>query len=147
MSDSGSLRAIYVRPSSRTPVKRVERAQAEAGQGLVEDHAGGGKRQVTLLSQEAWDAACAELGQTLDPGLRRANLVVQGVDLGAAIGKELTVGAVRIKVVGETKPCQLMDDQAPGLHDALRPACRGGVFGQILEGGELEPGQPVRVQA
>lgn len=145
MSDTGSLQAIYLRPSSRTPVKAVERVEAQAGTGLVGDHAGAGKRQVTLLAREGWDAACAELGQALDPGERRANLVVEGVDLGAAIGKQLTVGEVRIEVVGETKPCQLMDDVAEGLHDALRPECRGGVYGRILEGGPLEPGMPVRV--
>jgi len=145
MSDTGSLRAIYLRPSSRTPVKSVERVEAEAGTGLVGDHAGAGKRQITLLGREGWEAACAELGQTLDPGVRRANLLVEGVDLGASIGKQLFVGGVRIEVVGETKPCQLMDDMALGLHDALRPECRGGVYGKVLEGGPLEPGMPVRV--
>ena len=102
MSDTGSLQAIYLRPSSRTPVREVQRAEAEAGTGLVDDHAGAGKRQITLLSREAWDAACAALGKTLDPGLRRANLLVSGVDLGAALGKRLTVGEVEIEVVGET---------------------------------------------
>ena len=45
------------------------------------------RRQITVLSREAWDAALAELG---DPGLawtaRRANLLVAGVELPRAKG-------------------------------------------------------------
>ena len=53
----GTLRAIYLRPSARTPVKSAPRAEAVAGRGLEGDHAGGGKRQVTLLDVAAWEAA------------------------------------------------------------------------------------------
>lgn len=142
----GALRAICLRPGARIPVVRVERAVAVAGQGLDGDHAVGGRRQVTLLAVEAWRDACAQLGRDLDPALRRANLLVEGVDLTAVIGGTITIGDVVVEVLGETRPCELMDDGGRiGLMAALRPARRGGVFGRIRKGGELRVGAAVQV--
>ncbi len=140
---SARLVQIYLRPSARTPVKAVERATAVAGRGLEGDHAGGGKRQVTLLSREAWEAACRQLEVELDPGARRANLVVEGVDFVASRGRRLRIGAVEVEVAGETRPCGLMDDVHLGLKAALQPEWRGGVFAVILTGGEVAVGDPV----
>lgn len=144
MPGMGKLVQIYLRPSARTPVKSVVRAEAVAGQGLEGDHAGGGKRQVTLISRQAWQDALAELGgDPLDPGTRRANLLVEGLDLGASIGRRLRIGPVELQVEGETRPCGLMDDARQGLRDALVPACRGGVYARILSGGPLAVGDEV----
>src|SRR5262245_38091603 len=93
-SMTARLLAIYLRPGARLPVRAVGEALAIAGQGLDRDHAGGGKRQVTLLAREGWERACAELGTTVDPAVRRANLFVEGVDLGACIGSALQIGDV-----------------------------------------------------
>lgn len=137
---------IYLRPSTRTPVKPVTRATAVADRGLEGDHAGGGKRQVTLISRQSWDDALAQLGGgALDPGTRRANLLVEGLDLGPLIGRRVRVGPVELQVEGETRPCGLMDDARLGLRDALAPACRGGVFARILTGGPLQVGDEVTV--
>jgi MOSC domain-containing protein YiiM len=141
---TGRLSRIFLRPSARTPVKEVVRAIAVAGVGLEGDHAGGGNRQVTVLSEESWQAACDDLGEPgLNPGLRRANLVVAGLDLASAIGKVLRVGPCSIRIVAETRPCRLMDDAAPGLQSVLDPDRRGGVYGRIMTGGVLDVGAPV----
>ena len=141
-----TLEAIFLRPAARLPVRAVASAVAVAGVGLAGDHAGGGKRQVTLLSQEAWSAACAQLGRAVEPAVRRANLLVRGVDLGACIGKALRIGEVVIDVLGETRPCELLDDAGGvGLCAALRPDRRGGVFGAVRSAGELVVGAPVAV--
>lgn len=140
-----TLVAICLRPGARIPPVRAERALAVTNTGLEGDHAQGGKRQVTLLSIEAWRAACAELGRELDPSTRRANLVVAGLDLENAIGGTVTIGDVVIDVLGETRPCELMDDGGRiGLQKALRPQKRGGVYGKIRSGGELRVGMECR---
>ena len=138
---------IYLRPSSRTPVRAVSSAHAVAGKGLRGDHAGGGYRQVTLIEKEAWLAACAELNKDLDAGARRANVVVEGISLAAAIGHSIQVGECVIEVTGETRPCKLMEDAAAGLQNALSPDCRGGVFGKIVEGGAIRVGDEVKAMA
>lgn len=140
-ASTSTLLAIHLRPGARIPVRRVERAVAVAGKGLEGDHAGGGNRQVTLLSAQAWRAACAALGRDLDPGVRRANLVVDDPELANTIGTRLRIGEVVIEIVGETRPCELMDDDGRlGLQAALRPQRRGGVYGRIVSGGELTVG-------
>jgi len=143
----GTVEAIFLRPAARLPVRPVLRATAVVGQGLDGDHAGGGKRQVTILAREAWDDACRELGQDVEPAVRRANVLVSGVDLEAAIGATLRLGEVWIDVLGETRPCELLDDDGRvGLNAALRPARRGGVFGQVRVAGELAVGDPAALE-
>lgn len=137
---SARLTRIFLRPSSRTPTREVEEVQAEVGTGLRGDHAGGGKRQVTLLSREAWERACAELGQDLCPSARRANLVLEGLDLSETRGRRLRIGEVLLEIAGETKPCELLDDVAQGLSASLRSEWRGGAYARVLEGGGLRVG-------
>lgn len=138
---TATVRAIWLRPGARIPPVAVARANAIAGRGLDGDHAGGGKRQITLLAEEAWAAACRELGRDLDPCVRRANVLVAGLDLAATIGRTLAIGDVRLEVLGETRPCELMDDAGrTGLMRALQSGRRGGVYGRILVGGELRTG-------
>lgn len=118
-------------------------ARAVQDQGLDGDHAQGGRRQVTMLEAARWQEVCKELGTALDPGARRANLVLEGVDLQALRGRCLRIGAALIEVLGETTPCGLMDRACKGLGDALAPDWRGGAYGRILEGGEISVGDVV----
>ena len=41
------------------------------------------------------------------------------------------------------KPCRLMDEQHPGLQDALRSRWGGGAFGTVERGGTIRVGDPV----
>lgn len=138
-----SIAAIFLRPSARTPVRRVDRAEALAGTGLRGDHAGGGNRQITVLDLDAWRAACEALGRELDPSLRRANVVIDGLSLAGLRGRRLRLGTVELELVGETAPCKLLDDAVPGLMQALRPDGRGGLYGRIESGGTIAVGDPV----
>jgi MOSC domain-containing protein YiiM len=145
---SARLLAIWLRSGARLPVRRVESATAVAGVGLTGDHAQGGKRQVTLLSREAWERACAELGTTVDPSIRRANLLVEGFDLAASIGGAIRIGDVIVDVLGETRPCELLDGPGRvGICASLRPEQRGGVYGTIRTGGEVRVGAACQVLA
>jgi MOSC domain-containing protein YiiM len=138
--------AIYLRPSSRTPARQVTAAEAVAGQGLLGDHARGGSRGVTLLEKERWQAACRDLGrEDLAPSGRRANLLVEDFPLAAAIGRRIRVGECLIDVVGELRPCKLMEDVAPGLMEALSPDCRGGAYGRVVQSGRIETGAPLEL--
>ncbi len=126
-------------------VQEVSTATAVAGEGLRGDHAGGGRRQVTILDQRCWADVCREVGQDLDPGARRANLVLEGLDLKESRGQTFRIGKALFEVVGETRPCELMNDACQGLEAALAPDWRGGVFGRVLEGGEIRVGDAVQV--
>ena len=121
-----------------------EEGELVAAEGLRGSAPARGKRQVTVLSIEAWRRAAAEAGEPdADPILRRANLLVAGVDLEETRGRTLAVGGCRILVHGETKPCVRMDAGARPLRTALAPRWRAGAFGEVVRGGAIRVGDPV----
>ncbi len=121
----------------------AERAELVAGRGLKGDATQGGRRQVTLLSLDRWRERTAALPGPPDPAIRRANLLVEGVDLDHSRGRILCVGEARIRIFGETRPCRQMDEACPGLQAALDPAWAGGAFGEVVDGGAIEVGSAV----
>lgn len=141
---AGSLEAIWIKRARNGPMDPVERASVVAGRGLYDNADQGGARQVTLLESRAWERVAAELGDPdLDPRLRRANLMLSGVDLVDSRGRVLVIGSVRIRIRGATRPCREIDEARPGLGRALAVDWRGGVYGEILDDGEIALGDPV----
>jgi MOSC domain-containing protein YiiM len=124
-------------------MKPVHSAVLVANRGLLGSADQNGRRQVTIISAERWHAVQRALGQEIDPALRRANLMVNGVDLAHSRGKRLRVGPCLIEIWGETRPCRLLDESHHGLQAALREHWSGGVFGIILEGGTVQIGDAV----
>ena len=122
----------------------VGRASLVAGRGLAGNADQGGRRQVTLLEAEAWEAMMAELGAALLPSARRANLLVRGVGLARTRGRVLRVGACRLRIFTEVTPCRWMEEALPGLQAAMRPDWRGGVAAEVLDSGEVAVGDAVR---
>ncbi len=117
-----------------------------AGRGLAGSADQGGRRQVSILTREGWEDALAGLGAPpLDPAARRANLVVSGLDLEGSRGVLLRVGPALVRVGGELTPCERMEEALPGLEDALRRSWRGGVFAEVVTGGEVRVGDTVEV--
>ena len=80
------------------------------------------------------------MAETLDPSARRGNLLIRGLDLADSLGRTLAVGGCRIRIGGETKPCERMDEALPGLREALYQRWGGGAWGGIVEGGRIAVG-------
>jgi len=122
----------------------MERASVRSNHGLVGNAERGGRRQVTVLSAEDWEAANAQAGSELDPSARRANILVTGLgNLVESTGQVLKVGGARIQVTGETRPCSLMDAAHQGLRAAMEVSWRGGVHGIVLNDADLAVGDEV----
>jgi MOSC domain-containing protein YiiM len=141
-----SVTRLFVRPTKGAPTEEADHVEATAGKGLEGDHAAGGKRQITLLDADSWADVCTALGTEIDPAARRANVLVEGMRMGSTIGQDLQLGACRVQVVGETGPCSMLEDVAPGLRAAVEPDRRGGVYGRIVAGGTLSVGDPVTLE-
>lgn len=126
-------------------MREAQQANLITGRGIDSENRKTGRREVTLLSFERWTQACHELGAELPWHTRRANLLIEGIDLGAALGRVLSIGSTQIRIHGETRPCGIMDAQHPGLKDILKPDVRGGVHGEVLVGGVICIGDAVQV--
>jgi len=137
------LSQIWIKRMHRGPMDPAVTATVVAGKGIVGNANQGGKRQVTIVSSKNWEYVTAPLGATPDPRLRRANLLVSDIDFIDARGKILKVGNVRIRIYGETRPCEQMEAAVPGLQAAMSVPWGGGAFGEVLDDGEIAVGDAV----
>ncbi|MEW5914944.1 MAG: MOSC domain-containing protein [Gemmatimonadota bacterium] len=139
----GRLDAIWLKRARRAPMDPVTSATLEAGIGIVGNADRGGRRQVTIIERERWDDHMQALGAALDPSTRRANLMVSGIALTNSRGRVLRIGSARIRIYGETKPCEQMEEALSGLRRVMYDNWGGGAFGEVLEGGAISLGDSV----
>jgi MOSC domain-containing protein YiiM len=142
-SASGRVRGLAIHGPRGEPMIEVEEIHVTRLAGLQGDRSGKGKRGVTLLSQEHWSQVTAALRADLPWHTRRANVLVEGLQLSASVGRRLRLGEVELYIHGETRPCEQMDRLHPGLRRLLETDCRGGVHGQVSVGGHLKVGDAV----
>jgi MOSC domain-containing protein YiiM len=140
---SGRLEAIWIKRAHRGQMDPVQQGSLIAGLGLAGNADQGRRRQVTIIERERWQALMHQLGASISPAARRANLMVSGVDLAHSRDRTLRVGKSRLLIRGETRPCERMDDALPGLRRAMRLDWAGGVFAEVLDDGEIAVGDSV----
>ena len=143
----GKVIGIATRIEKRAPMVVYASAKVSFDHGVGDDSRGliQGDRQVTVMTQESWDATCAELGKKLHWTTRRANIMIEGIDLENTTGDLLKVGNFMLEITGELKPCHRMDEQIVGLTKALVPNWRGGVMCKILREGIVNENDEVLI--
>lgn len=111
-------------------------------------------RQVHLLHAELLDELRAA-GFRVAAGQMGENVLTQGLDLLAlGSGTRLHVGALAVvEITGLRNPCSQLDDLQQGLMAAVLARGPGGelvrkagIMGIVLTGGEIRPGDPIRVE-
>ena len=145
MNAAGRVEAIWIKRAKRGPMDPAGSASLVADAGIVGNANQKGKRQVTIIEEEVFE----EIRRTLpaaEPIMRRANFMVSGVRLEDTRNQILTLGGVRIRIWGETRPCERMDEQCPGLTSALDPHWRGGAYGVVLDDGDVAVGDSVSIR-
>ncbi|TIC85401.1 MOSC domain-containing protein [Nocardioides sp. GY 10127] len=110
-------------------------------------------RQVHLIAGELLDEL-AEAGFEVGPGQLGENLTTRGIDLvDLPVGTVLGLGdGALVALTGLRNPCVQIQEFSPGLLGHLvrrgedgTVERRGGVMGVVLAGGEVRPGDDIRV--
>ena len=149
---AGTLSGIARHARPRAPVEVIEAVAVTRGGGVAGDYRGAmrGKpyrRQVTLIERRDWEAATVEVSQVIAWQERRANLLVDDLDLPQVSGVRLRIGAdVVLEITRETDPCERMEALAPGLKAALLPDWRGGACAMVVEEGTIAIGDSIRIE-
>ena len=140
----GRVVAIALKRAHGAPLVVVEsvRVTEEGLEGNVHQRAA---RRITILSKEQWAEAEKEVATSLPWTTRRANILVEGLNLPSALGKSLQLGEVSVHINGETEPCGQMEAAQAGLLNALKPEGRGGVYGNVVRTGAIRVGDTIRV--
>jgi MOSC domain-containing protein YiiM len=142
------IAGIALRRQRKGPMLTVTSCAVSVEHGVARDTRGKpGKRQVTLLSLEAWEDACRGLDIDLAWTARRANILVRGKKFSAEdVGKTISIGELRLEITRETDPCIRMDAAHQGLQAALMPDWSGGVCCRVLVAGHIAVGDRIDIQ-
>ena len=149
----GRLAGIARHDRPGGPMETLETVVVTAAEGVHGDYRGaraaakpGRKRQVSLIEADGVALAFAESGAVLDWSDCRRNLLVEGLRLPREPGACVAIGdRLVIEITGECDPCERMDALHLGLRAALDPDWRGGFLGRVIEDGEIEVGDEVRI--
>jgi MOSC domain-containing protein YiiM len=146
----GRLVGIYTAETGGKPMDAHDEVRAVAGVGLEGDRYAtktgefsareGGGREVTLIAREAIAAANADV--KIGENETRRNLVTEGVDLDALIGRRFTVGDVVMIGVRDCPPCAYLEKLTrPGVRGALMGG--GGLRADIVNDGVIRVGDEI----
>jgi MOSC domain-containing protein YiiM len=132
------------RPQLPAPVPSV---RAEAGHGLEGEyhwsHEPEPGQSLTLIAAEALAGLREGTGIELSHEASRRNVLTRGIDLNALVGRRFSVGGVECEGVELCEPCNTLAKLTE--RGVLRGLVhRGGLRADILAGGEIAVGDPVR---
>ena len=134
----GTVLALAQRPSKGGAMIVSDSLVLNPKDGVVGDHGKSKRRQVTILDTSSWEAVCSEVGVDLPWEVRRANILVQDIELQSLVDKTIRIGTAIAKVLGEVDPCHVMDEAHFGLKDAMKSEWRGGAYALILKEGTVK---------
>lgn len=153
---TAKITGIHVTDGEGQPMRALDRANAIAGVGLEGDRyaldtghyspnprADGG-RQITLIEEEAVEAAAEATGLEFTPLESRRNLATRGVELNDLIGQRFRVGETVIDGLDFCHPCKYLESVTD--KPVMRPLVnRGGLRAKIVEGGAIAVGDELHV--
>ena len=142
----GQLLEISTKRKTRVPMESWQEVTVDVVTGIQhEDRSHSTNRQITIVSREAWDAVCRDLDNDVPWTYRRANLLIEGIEFKDTTGQQIQISDVTLEIMGETDPCERMEEQEQGLFEAMVPDWRGGVMCKIIEGGTVQIGNRVQL--
>jgi MOSC domain-containing protein YiiM len=151
----GKVAEIYVAPQSAGEMVSIPEVRAFADRGLEGDRflrdswnaVSRSDKAVSLIEDEVLQLAAKELGTESIANLTRRNIVTRGVPLIELLGREFTLGVVRMRGIRLFEPCGhlVKVTKLPGIFKALEH--RSGLKAAILSDGVIRIGDAVALKA
>jgi MOSC domain-containing protein YiiM len=149
---AGLVVAIQIGARKGEPTVAVASVRALEGKGLEGDrffkthgvYTGklGEGREITLIEEEALEAANLEHRLELSFAESRRNVLTRGVRLNDLVGKEFRIGEVLLRGVRLCEPCRHLAEMTKKA--VVRPLThRGGLNARILRDGLLKEGSSI----
>jgi MOSC domain-containing protein YiiM len=141
----GRILAVSISDKKGEKKRNIESANLVKNHGMENDaHAGDWHRQLSLLAIESIEKIRAK-GIDVHPGEFAENLTTEGIRLWELpVGKKLRIGAsILAEVTQIGKECHSHCAIFQQVGDCVMP--REGIFVRILEGGQVSPGDGVKV--
>ncbi|HEY0509106.1 MAG TPA: MOSC domain-containing protein [Blastococcus sp.] len=150
----GALTEIWMTGAAAAPMRRMSTGRLVAGAGLDGDRyaLGGGtwaqypdlEKQLTLIDRDDVAALAADVGVDLSPGDTRRNLVTEGVDLPALVGRWFAVGDALLFGMKRCPPCAHLE-RLTGARLVKAMLHRGGINAAVFAGAEIAEGAVIRL--
>lgn len=143
--ESAKVVSINISKRKGTKKESVNKALCLEDYGIDGDaHAGGGIRQVSLLSIESINKM-KEKGLKVKPGSFAENITVEGIDLlKFPLGTKFKIGekaVMKLSQIGKEcqKPCAIYYQAG----DCIMP--KEGIFAKVKKGGEIKIGDKIKI--
>ena len=151
---NGTIQSIHVTAAAKEPMRSVDQVHAIPGVGLDGDRYAlklgtfskptATDFELTLIEAESLDAMQRDYSLQLAAGDARRNLVTRGVALNHLVGREFTIGEVKVRGMRLCEPCGYLQ-KLTGIDVIKGLRHRGGLRAQILSDGFIRVGDTVRV--
>jgi MOSC domain-containing protein YiiM len=144
----GVVAGLFVGPRRKELMISVPEVRAIAGCGLEGDRycreAGTFSRkspsnQMTLVEMEALDAVAQDYGFSIAAEELRRNVLTCGMALNHLVGREFTIGGIRLRGLRLCEPCSHLE-QLTGKQMIKALRHRGGLRAEILNDGMIKVG-------
>jgi len=148
---NGVVESIYLATAAEGAMRALSAVLAIPGVGLEGDryalkqgtfYKPEPDRELTLIEAEAIEALRRDYGVDLAVGDARRNIVTRGVALNHLVGREFTIGSVRIRGIRLCEPCGHLQ-RVTGKPVIKGLIHRGGLRAQILTEGTIHAGDSV----
>jgi MOSC domain-containing protein YiiM len=149
-----TIERIFLATKPGAAITEVHQARVVAGSGIEGDRYFDAKdapgQNISLVEAEDIEAFNADFGAGHELSCTRRNVVTRGVRLSALLGKEFSVGSVRLRGVEFCDPCAGLGQALAS--ESVSPAGvvkffmnRAGIRADILSSGSLAVGDDVSV--
>jgi len=148
-----SVFQILIAESPSATMTPLLEARAVPGRGLEGDRYFSGRGtfsptpqkpdfEITLIEKEKIEAFAHETGLAFTAALARRNVVTEGVDLNALVGREFLVGSVCIRGIRLCEPCAYLA-KTSFLETLKGLVHKAGLRAQILSEGVIREGDSI----